>query len=155
MDDRVEVWEFDETIKDYHHRLDGLEVQYTVGEKLRISFIDAERPSGDGGSCRPTHKYTFVFSEDLKAAQIINVMSREPIDSIINGWIYEKKLVTPFCAVFRLTDSAYLRWFYDSDIGGTRDMLSADDLVHYLFVTADQIYEVIDDVPPTIEVEDI
>lgn len=153
MNERVEVWEFDETIKDYHRRLDGIEVQYTVGEELRISFIDAQRPLEKGNGCKPTHKYTFVFSKEFKAAQIINVVSRIPIDSIINGWISEKKMIPPFCAVFKLTDSEYLRWFYESDIGGTRDMIN--NLVHYLFVTVDQIYEVLDDVPPTIEVENI
>ena len=151
MAERVALWCMDGSLRDYARRLDGVEVRYLVGKRLELRFVDAERPGPDGGY-RAAHRYTVTFS-DFRALQVLDLAGSAEIDGVICRWI-DAGLVPPGCCpVFRLRDSDYLRWLEESNRCGSYGPMPG--LTHYLFVTEDQIYEVLSGEEPEVTVEEI
>ena len=73
------------------------------------------------------------------------------IDGTICRWIDEGLVPPGRCPVFRLRDSDYLRWLEESNRCGSYGPMPG--LTHYLFVTEDQIYEVLSGEEPEVMVE--
>lgn len=150
MAEKVTLWCLDESLRDYSRRLDGVEVRYLVGKRLALSFVDAERPAA-GGGYRAAHRYTVTFSQGFRALQVLNLEGSAEIDGVICRWIDEGLVPPGHCPVFRLRDSDYLRWLEESNRCGSYGPMPG--LTHYLFVTEDQIYEVLSGEEPEVTVE--
>ena len=150
MAEKVTLWRLDESLRDYPWRLGGVEVRYLVGKQLALSFVDAERPAA-GGSYRTAHRYTVTFSRGFRALQVLDLEGSAEIDGVICRWIDEGLVPPGHCPVFRLRDSDYLRWLEESNRCGSYGPMPG--LTHYLFVTEDQLYEVLSGEEPEVTVE--
>lgn len=155
----VEVWEFDSTIKDYHSVLDAIELIYHNGSELVIRFDDPERipvpdAKPDEDHVKPAYRYTFRFHRRFYAMRVFNLITDATIGDMIGLWIDKYHLKWPSCPVFRLTDSEFINWMNETDICGSL-RAPLPNLVHYMFLTDDQLYDVVDDTPPIVEVEKI
>ncbi|WML52221.1 hypothetical protein RCG17_22970 [Neobacillus sp. PS3-12] len=67
------------------------------------------------------------------------------------GELRDKKFSNYVWSLFKVKNSDYIKWFNEQHLN--RYETIASNVEHYLFVTEDEILEVINDHPPTIHIE--
>ena len=152
----IRPWIFHPLIDGYTGAIDCMGVKYDVGTALEIRFDDVERVCiKDAGpseaKTKSAHSFIFHFRSNFYSMRICNMESDAVISSKVLTWIEQYHFQRPFCQVFRLTSSEYIDWLNQTDICGTYNT-PIPGLIHYMFITADQIIEIIDSEEPTIEV---